>query len=79
VNDGCFKNLCDVPEMAITITIPALMKASYVSCVVPGESKATAIYNTLNSELSEKYPSTILRNHSNAILYVDNLSGSLIK
>ena len=71
VNDGCFDNLDNVPTYAITITIPALFKADYAFAVVPGSFKANAIYHTLNSEIKETYPSTILRKHNNAILYID--------
>ncbi len=36
VNDGCFATLEDVPRHAITLTIPALMSAGALVCVVPG-------------------------------------------
>lgn len=71
VNDGCFSTIDIVPNEAITLTIPALMTARYVFCVVPGKSKANAIANTLFQEVSEVYPATILRKHSNAWLYLD--------
>ncbi len=78
VNDGCFTSLKDVPTHAITLTIPALMSAKYIHCVVPGKTKAHAASNTLHQEIIEKYPSTILRTHDNATLYLDNLSSSLL-
>ena len=74
VNDGCFNAMEDVPKLALTITVPALFKSAYASAVVPGELKADAIYHTLNSDISEKYPSTILRTHPNAVLFIDEKS-----
>jgi glucosamine-6-phosphate deaminase len=74
VNDGCFATLEEVPKLALTITIPALLVAGYASAVVPGELKADAIYHTINSEISERYPSTLLRTHPNAVLFVDEKS-----
>jgi len=74
VNDGCFEALEEVPTHALTLTIPALLKADYIFAMVPGEKKATAVYHTLNADISEKYPSTILRKHPNAILFVDDKS-----
>lgn len=71
VNDGCFPTFDDVPKTAITLTVPMLLSASYLSIVVPGERKATAVYNTLYSDISTSCPSTILRKHSNAVLYLD--------
>lgn len=78
VNDGCFKTLADVPRNALTLTIPALMKADHLFCMVPGKTKAQAVYHTLNSEISERYPSTILRTHPSAVLFVDKDSASLL-
>ncbi|HEV7621365.1 MAG TPA: 6-phosphogluconolactonase, partial [Flavisolibacter sp.] len=74
VNDGCFNTIDEVPRLALTITIPALFRARYASAVVPGHRKADAIYHTLNSEISEKYPSTLLRKHKDTVLYIDEQS-----
>lgn len=71
VNEGCFPGIQDVPMYALTLTIPALMKADYIFCMVPGAAKANAVYHTLNDEIKELYPSTILRTHSNALLFLD--------
>jgi len=71
VNEGCFPGIEDVPVYALTLTIPALMNANYIFCMVPGPSKANAVYHTLNDEIKELYPSTILRKHANAILFLD--------
>ncbi|HEX7904502.1 MAG TPA: glucosamine-6-phosphate deaminase [Chitinophagaceae bacterium] len=71
VNDGCFSTIDEVPTHAITITIPALFKTKSAIAVVPGKLKANAIYHTLNSGISEQYPSTILRMHPDTTLYID--------
>lgn len=76
VNDQCFSLIKEVPVKAITLTIPALLSAKYLYCVVPGPAKAAAVYNTLNQEIIELYPSTILRTHPRAILYLDAQSSS---
>lgn len=76
VNDGCFNTIADVPTHALTLTIPALFKSTYAYIVVPGELKANAIYHTLNSEVNELYPSTILRRHNHAVLFLDENSAS---
>jgi glucosamine-6-phosphate deaminase len=78
VNDGCFKTLGDVPINALTLTVPALMKADHLFCIVPGKTKAQAVYHTINSEISERYPSTILRTHPSAVLFIDKDSASLL-
>lgn len=74
VNDGCFNGIEEVPEFAITLTVPALLQADYIFCMVPGENKAQAVYYTLSHPITEKYPATVLRKHSKALLYLDKES-----
>ncbi|NQV76337.1 MAG: glucosamine-6-phosphate deaminase [Bacteroidetes bacterium] len=76
VNDGCFATIDDVPTHALTITMPALFKSTFAYAIVPGKFKANAIYHTLNSNISELYPSTILRRHDHAVLFIDEDSAS---
>jgi glucosamine-6-phosphate deaminase len=78
VNDNCFVRLKDVPTHAFTLTIPALLKAGYMFGVVPASNKAKAVYHTLNDEISENCPATILRTKKNAVLYLDNESSALL-
>lgn len=78
VNENLFSRIEWVPAHAITITIPALMTAKYMFCIVPAKNKAEAVYHTLNDEISEKCPATILRTKKDAILYLDKQSASLL-
>lgn len=78
VHDQCFETLSEVPEHALTLTIPALMRASYAFCMVPGPTKAQAILHTVSKDITEEFPSTILRRHNNCILFIDaDSSGQL--
>jgi glucosamine-6-phosphate deaminase len=79
VNDGCFDTLELVPKNALTVTIPALFKAGFAYCIVPGEKKAEAIYHTIEDEIQELYPSTILRTHPNAVLFIDKASAGRLE
>lgn len=72
VNDGCFTSLEEVPTHALTLTIPALLSAKYLYCVVPGNTKKKAIHQTLNDPISINCPATILREHAGAFLYMDS-------
>jgi glucosamine-6-phosphate deaminase len=78
VNDQCFDTLDKVPTHALTLTIPALMAAKHVYCIVPGKNKARAIYDTLQGEIHEQRPASILRKHPNAILYLDSDSAGML-
>jgi len=78
VNDGCFEKIDDVPKFALTLTIPTLMSAKYNFCVVPAITKANAVKRTVEGEISEECPATILRRKDGAIMYCDKVSSSLL-
>lgn len=75
VNDGCFPTLDDVPTHAITLTIPTLVAAKHLFCVVPAATKANAVKNTVYGPVDENCPASIMRKHPSAILYCDADSG----
>lgn len=78
VNDGCFAKIEDVPTKAITLTIPTLTSADYVFCIVPTESKAVAIKETLTGQIDEKCPASILRVTKNVNMYIDEACAKLL-
>lgn len=71
VNDGCFATFDDVPTEALTLTIPTLLAGRYLFCVVPGPTKRQAIQAMLTGPISTACPASILRQHPNCTLYVD--------
>ena len=71
VNDGCFAYIERVPTHAMTMTIPALMQATTAFVIVPGPRKAVAVRHTLYDAIDPRYPSTILRQHADARLFLD--------
>jgi len=79
VTDGIFETLNSVPKLAITLTIPALMAGRYVYGIVPGKNKTIAVYNTLYKKISGQCPASVLRTHQEAVLFLDEDSGALIK
>ncbi len=72
VNDGCFPTIDDVPTHAISLTVPTLISADYMFCVVPAATKADAVRETVYGPISEDCPATAMRNHANAILYCES-------
>ena len=75
VNDGCFKSIDEVPKFALTLTIPALTRAKSMICTVPATTKAWAVGRTVNGEINEECPATIMRNHEDAVMFCDSDSG----
>ena len=78
VHDGCFEQLRDVPEYALTLTCPALFQADRLFCVVPAATKADAVKATVQGPVGEQCPATILRRHKCATLYTEADSGKYI-
>lgn len=78
VNDGCFESIDQVPAKAITLTVPALMSAEYLSIVIPGSSKSEAVMNSLKGPVNEACPASILRTHLNARMFLDFDSASML-
>ncbi len=79
VKEGWFESINDVPKKAITMTIKQIMISENIICTVPGERKAKAVKNCLgNNKISPEYPSSILKNHNNAYVFLDKNSASLI-
>lgn len=78
VGDGCFSSVESVPTHAVTLTIPAIMAAKAVVCVVPGGRKREAVKRALEGPITTKCPASILRKHPQAILFLDQESASLI-
>lgn len=75
VHDGCFASLEDVPQYALTLTVPALLAAEKMFCVVPYATKAAAVKELLTTDqINEHCPATALRNHAGAHLYCDKES-----
>lgn len=78
VNEKLFDEFKSVPTHAMTVTIPGLLNAKKMFCMVPAKNKAKAVYRTLNGDISEECPATILRKKEGAILYLDRDSASLL-
>ena len=78
VHDGCFARLSDVPECALTLTVPALTAARHMFCVVPGPTKARAVRDTLCGPIDGRCPASVLRTKRGAALYLDGDSAALL-
>ncbi len=77
VHDGCFSDILEVPRQAVTITIPALMSADHILCMVPGSAKAEAVFTMLTGPVESSCPASVLRTHPGASLFLDLDSAEL--
>lgn len=78
VNDGCFPSIHHVPVNALTLTIPAIMSAKYIYCIVPGVTKQEAVRSALEGPIGTDCPASILREHPSARLIIDRDASGLL-
>lgn len=71
VDDGCFPSVADVPTHAITLTVPRLLDAGRLFCVVPGAAKRDAVRAALEGPVAPSCPASALRTHPDCRLYLD--------
>lgn len=77
--EGWFKTKEEVPELALTLTIPTLFQIPRLIASVPGQRKAQILRRTLQEPISTHCPATILRKHPSATLYLDLESAAELK
>lgn len=78
VGEGWFATIDDVPKQAISMTVHQIMQADAIISCVPHKVKANAIKLTMENELTNLVPSTMLKTHANWSLYLDSGSASLL-
>jgi glucosamine-6-phosphate deaminase len=76
VGEGHFPTVNDVPRTAITLTIPALLRARRVIGVVPNERKAGAVRDALTGPIDVHCPASVLRRTAHATVWLDPGSAS---
>ncbi len=72
--EGWFQSFAQVPERAITLTIPTILRVPKLIVSVPGPRKAKIVRQMLAEPISLACPATILRTHPDATVYLDHES-----
>jgi glucosamine-6-phosphate deaminase len=78
VGEGWYKDISEVPKQAISMSVRQVMKAKEILAVVPDTRKAEAVKACFDGEISPIAPSSILRTHRNATVYLDKNSAALL-
>jgi glucosamine-6-phosphate deaminase len=76
--EGWFKTLNDVPLQAISMSVRQIMKSRTIVCTVPDERKAQAVKNSTERAVSPLTPASILQEHENTELFLDQASASML-
>lgn len=78
VNEGHFPRLDAVPAQAITVTVPALLRAGRVLAIVPESRKAQPVHEALTGPIATTCPASALRTASHATIHLDPDSARLL-
>ena len=76
LGEGWFKSLDEVPRQAISMSIRQIMKSKSIICSVPDERKATAVRNSIEEQINNMFPASILQQHPKCFLFLDKQSAS---
>ncbi len=75
-NARFFDSIEKVPTKAITMGIKNIMDAKKILIVASGENKADAIYQMVKGEVNINCPASILQNHENVTVIIDEAAAS---
>jgi len=76
VGEGHFADIDAVPTHALTVTVPALLRAREVIAVVPERRKAEPVRAALLGPVAPSCPASALRTSGNATVHLDRGSAS---
>ena len=76
-NSKYFEN-DDMPLYALTMGSGDIMRASKIILIATGKAKANAVYNMVKGEVSPSCPASVLQNHPDATIFIDEESAELL-
>ena len=77
LGEGWFPDFESVPDRAISMSIRQIMKSASIICTVSDERKAEAIKNATQGPVTPEVPASILQNHPDCQLFLDQAAASL--
>lgn len=78
-NARFFEKEEDVPRQAISMGIASIMSAKAIVLMAYGENKADAIYGMVHGELTTDLPASVLQNHPEVYVIVDDAAASKLQ
>ena len=78
VNEGHFPHVGSVPSRAITVTIPALVRAAQVMAIVPEQRKAEPVHAALTGPVTTTCPASLLRTMPHVTIHLEQESARLL-
>lgn len=78
VNEDWFESFEEVPKQAISMSVKQIMLSKHIVCSVPDVRKAKAVKDSVEQPVSNLYPASILQNHQDCYLFLEESSASLL-
>ena len=76
LGEGWFGSLDEVPTQAMSMSVNQILASKTLIACVPDERKAQAVAETIANDVDVRYPSTCLKKHDAAYVYLDPQSAS---
>ena len=67
-----------MPTHALTMGTGDIMSAKKIVLIATGEAKAEAIFKTVKGEVTPMCPASVLQNHPDATIFVDEEAAKLL-
>ncbi|AUM62401.1 glucosamine-6-phosphate deaminase [Spiroplasma monobiae] len=78
-NSRFFENQDEVPTQAISMGLKSIMSTGKIVLIATGESKAEAVKHLVEGPISIEWPCSILLNHQNVTIVIDEGAAKLLK
>ena len=78
-NSRLFNSIDEVPRYAYTMGPKNIMNAKKILMIATGKNKAKAVYNMIKGKVDPSTPASVLQNHPDCTVILDEESASLIK
>ena len=78
-NSRLFNDISEVPTKAVTMGLKSIMNARKIVLIATGKNKAKAIHDLLLGPKTEEVPCSILQDHPDCTIFVDEEAYSLVK
>ena len=78
-NKRFFNSIDEVPTHAVTMGIKNIMQAKRIVMLISGKNKAETVKQLLTGPVTEKFPASILNNHPDVTVIIDEDAYSLMK
>lgn len=79
MGEGWFATIDDVPKQAISMSVYQIMQCSTILSCVPYAAKADAVQKTLENDLTNMVPATMLKTHGDFHLFLDEDSAAKVR